>query len=83
DDVAGYENRLRAEIVPELAKSARLHPKFYRRWFLRLSTLALARSRTCRAISVDMAHGRQSYLTLKRKVYREMPRMACEMIRGT
>jgi len=83
DDVPGYGARLRESLVPELAKSARLHPKFYRTWFLRLSILALSRSRTCRATAADMTHGRQSYLTLKQRVYREMPRMAWEMVRGT
>lgn len=82
-DVPGYSRRLHREIVPELAKSARLQPKFYRTWFLRLAILALSRSRTCRTIAGNVAHGGQSYLTLKKKVYQEMPRMAMEMLVGT
>jgi flavin-dependent dehydrogenase len=83
DDVAGYPARLREVLVPELAKSARLHPKLYRTWVLRLSVFALSRSRTWRTINAEAAHGFQSYLTLKRRVYLSLPRIAGEMIVGT
>ncbi|HPM76218.1 MAG TPA: NAD(P)/FAD-dependent oxidoreductase [bacterium] len=81
-EAPAYGRRVRALLLPELIKSARLSPKFYRSWFLRLSLLALSRSRTCRRTAADMAGGAQSYLTLKKRVYREMPRIAGEMILG-
>jgi flavin-dependent dehydrogenase len=83
DDVGGYPARLHESLVPELAKSARLHPKLYRGWVLRLSILALTRSRTWRTINAETAHGFQSYLTLKRRVYRALPRVIGEVIIGT
>ncbi len=81
-EAPAYGRRVRALLLPELAKSSRLSPKFYRTWFLRLSLLALSRSRTCRLTAADMASGAQSYLTLKKRVYREMPRIAGEIIVG-
>lgn len=82
-EVPAYDRRVRGLLLPELIKSARLAPKFYRSWFLRLSLLALARSRTCRQTAADIADGAQSYLTLKRRVYREIPRVVGETILGT
>ncbi len=83
DQVAGYPVRLRETLVPELAKSARLQPKFYRPWLLRVATLALSRSRTCRRVAADVAHGFEPYLSLKKRVYHLMPRMIGEMIVST
>jgi len=77
-----YDYRIRMELAPELAKSARLQRKFFSRWRLNVGMWFLARSRTCRRISQELAHGRQSYLTFKRRMLRECPRMAAEACFG-
>ena len=77
-----YELRLRLEVIPELAKAARMQSKFYRPRLLNLAMWFLGRSRSLRRISGDLAHGRQSYVTLKRRTYRELPRILWEGLSG-
>ena len=83
DDVAGYPARLRESLVRDLAKSTRLHRKFYRDWVLRAVVLLNSRSRTARRITADVSHGFESYLTLKRRFYLNAPRMIGEFVVGT
>jgi len=79
-NLAGYEKRLRESLISELAKSARLAKKFYIPWLSRLAVFGLSRSGTARAIACEVAHGRQSYLTLKDRVYKILPRLVYEIL---
>lgn len=77
-----YDYRIRTEMTPELAKSARLQRKFFSRRRLNIGMWFLRRSRTCQRISQELAHGRQSYLTFKKRMLRESPRMLVEACFG-
>lgn len=79
---AAYDLRLRLEILPELIKAARLQRKFYKPRQLRVAMWLLDRSRKLKQIAGELAHGRQGYVTLRRRVYRDLPRIAWEALTG-
>ena len=62
---AAYAARLRDDIVPELARAARLKAGFFTPPFVRLLVGALERSAPVRAVMADLVAGRQPYRTLK------------------
>jgi flavin-dependent dehydrogenase len=79
-DPHAYDIRLRLEVVPDLAKATDFQAKLYRPRMLSLSMWMLGRSPTNRRISEDLAHGRQNYLTLRRRIYRSLPRILWESL---
>jgi geranylgeranyl reductase family protein len=79
-DPLRYELRLRADIVPDLAKSARLQTRFYRPHRLAAAMWLLRRSRTLQQISRELAHGRQDYLTLSRRLREATARVLWETL---
>jgi geranylgeranyl reductase family protein len=70
DPARGYEARVRADIVPELAVAARLKAGFFTPPFVRLLLGALDASPRIRAVMADLVAGRQSYRTLKWRLLR-------------
>jgi flavin-dependent dehydrogenase len=79
-EVASYERRLRAEVLPDLTKAAHLQPLFYRPRRLALAMWMLNRSPTWRQISRELAHGRQDYVSLRRRTYRAAPKILWEVL---
>jgi flavin-dependent dehydrogenase len=77
-DAEQYDLRVRLELVPELAKAARLFPKFYRPLVLPSALRLMARSSTARRIAEQLAHGGQDYATLRPRVYESGWRMLAE-----
>jgi menaquinone-9 beta-reductase len=60
-----YSARVRDEILPELARAARLKASFFRPSFIALMLKALDRSQAIREVMADLVAGQQSYATLK------------------
>jgi geranylgeranyl reductase family protein len=60
-----YAERVRREIVPELAHAARLRRFFFTPRFSGLLMQALRQSESVRAVMADLIAGRQPYATLK------------------
>ncbi len=60
-----YEDRVRDEIVSELARAARFKGRFFHPRFTRLLMDALHHSAQIRAVMADLVAGRQSYAGLK------------------
>jgi flavin-dependent dehydrogenase len=63
--LAGYAERVRGAIVPELAHAARLRSLFFMPRFIGLMMHALEQSKSVRAVMADLIAGRQPYATLK------------------
>lgn len=81
-DILKYKQRCEAEIIPELQKSARLFPKFYRTHFIDLMVLLSRRSRSVQRVMSDLITGTQSYLTLKSRLKSLAPKILREMLFG-
>jgi geranylgeranyl reductase family protein len=67
-----YEDRLRAEIFPELLRAARLKAKFFRPAFVGLLLRALERSARVRAVMADLVAGEQSYESLRSRLIKTL-----------
>jgi geranylgeranyl reductase family protein len=67
-----YEERLRAEIFPELLRAARLKAKFFRPAFVGLLLRALERSERVRAVMADLVAGEQSYESLRPRLIKTL-----------
>lgn len=63
-----YAARVRDEAAPELARAARFKAGFFRPAFTGLMLRALRQSEAIRSVMADLVAGRQSYLTLKRRL---------------
>ena len=63
-----YVNRLRETVYQELTRAARLKAHFFRPELLSLLVRALKRSERVRLIMADLVAGRQSYITLRRRL---------------
>lgn len=72
DAPAGYASRIHDEIIPELARAARLKEGFFRPAFGRLMMDALAESAAVRAVMADLIAGRQPYASLKWRLLRSL-----------
>ena len=72
DPAAGYVQRLRETVYPELLAAARLKARFYRPRFIRLLLSALQRSQHIRAIMADLVAGEQSYHSLRGRLLRTL-----------
>lgn len=70
DPARRYAARVRRQIVPELARAARLKAGFFRPRFARLLIDALRHSAAVRTVMADLVAGRQSYATLKWRLVR-------------
>ena len=68
----GYEERLRAEIFPELLRAARLKAKFFRPAFVGLLLHALERSERVRAVMADLVAGEQPYESLRSRLLKTL-----------
>ena len=68
DAAAGYVERLRDAIYPELIRAARLKAMFFRPTFTRLLLRALQDSGAIREIMIDLIAGRQPYRGLRRRL---------------
>jgi geranylgeranyl reductase family protein len=66
---ARYARRVHDEAVPELAQAARLKAGFFRPEFTTLMMRALRQSEAVRRVMADLVAGRQSYATLKRRLF--------------
>jgi flavin-dependent dehydrogenase len=67
-----YADRIRSEIVSDLAHAARLKAAFFDPRFSRLLVAALARSEAIRAVMGDLIAGTQSYRTLSWRLVKTM-----------
>ena len=67
-----YEQRVKDEIVPELARAARLKEAFFRPRFIRLMLNALASSERVRLVMADLLAGAQPYAGLKWRLARTL-----------
>ncbi len=67
-----YQQRVRDEIVPELARAARLKDAFFRPRFVRLMLDALASSEGVRRVMADLLAGAQPYRGLKWRLARTL-----------
>jgi menaquinone-9 beta-reductase len=63
-----YSERIRDEVVPELARAAALQATFFSSGFTNLLVEALDRSEPVRRIMGDLVAGRQPYATLRRRL---------------
>lgn len=68
DPAAGYQEALRRDIYPELARAAALKARFFSSDFSDLLVEGLARSAAVRAVMVDLIAGQQPYRTLRRRL---------------
>lgn len=67
-----YTDRVRTEIVDDLARAARLKAAFFRPRFAHLLMSALDTSERVRAVMADLVAGAQSYRTLKWRLVKTM-----------
>ena len=67
-----YEERVRAEIFPELLRAARLKAKFFRPAFVGLLLHALERSARVRAVMADLVAGEQPYESLRSRLLKTL-----------
>ena len=72
DRARRYQERVREEIVPELARAARLKDAFFRPRFIRLMLGALASSERVRLVMADLLAGAQPYRGLKCRLVRTL-----------
>jgi flavin-dependent dehydrogenase len=75
---ARYPERALADFGRELTRAAGLHRRFYTPGFAGRMVRFAARSRTIRAVLVDLVLGRQGYLGLERRLLRALPRFLVE-----
>ncbi len=79
-----YTDRVRSEIVADLACAARLKASFFRPDFTRLLMSALTQSERVRSIMADLVAGTQSYRHLKWRLAATMEwKLAWQVLRGT
>ena len=71
-DAARYASRVRSEIIPELARAARLEASFFRLAPTGLLIQALQHSPAVNEVMADLIAGRQSYLGLKWRLLRTL-----------
>jgi flavin-dependent dehydrogenase len=77
-----YAERVRDEIVGELARAARFKAGFFRPQFTRLMTDALHHSAGVRAVLADLMTGQQSYTGLKWRLAKTLEaRLAWRLLR--
>lgn len=81
-DLTQYDRRIRMELCLELARSAEMQRRFYRPWTLDLALRGLRRSPTCQGIAVELAHGTQGYLTLRKRLVVNAWKMLGEIVGG-
>jgi geranylgeranyl reductase family protein len=67
-DGAQYAARVRANLLPELARAARLKPLFFRLATTGLLIRALRKSAGVRIVTADLIAGRQGYVGLRRRL---------------
>ena len=67
-----YEGRVKDEILPELARAARLKGAFFRPRFIRLMLEALGSSERVRLVMADLLAGAQPYRDLKWRLARTL-----------
>lgn len=67
-----YEQRLRAEIFPELLHAGRLKARFFRPAFVGLLLRALERSARIRAVMADLVAGEQPYESLRSRLFKTL-----------
>jgi len=72
DHLDRYAARVRSEIVPELARAARLKDRFFRLASSGVFISALRRSGAVNAVMADLIAGRQSYAGLKWRLARTL-----------
>jgi geranylgeranyl reductase family protein len=76
-----YADRIRAEVVPELERAARLKARFFTSGFVDLMVSGLRRSGAVRAVMTDLVAGEQPYRTLKRRLLKTFEvRLAIELL---
>jgi hypothetical protein len=63
-----------AEVRPELVRSARMAPRFFKTRFLTIMVRALGTSEALREVFRDLVCGTQSYIGLKRRLIASLPR---------
>jgi flavin-dependent dehydrogenase len=68
DPGRAYVAALRREILPELARAARIKRRFFKSGFTGLLVDALASSGAIRRVMADLVAGHQPYATLKRRL---------------
>ncbi|MBI4640087.1 MAG: NAD(P)/FAD-dependent oxidoreductase [Candidatus Tectomicrobia bacterium] len=79
-DLGSYRERLKGDLLPELTKAAHLYKRFYDPQNIRNMLRLSARSSTVRAILGDLVLGDQGYLTLKRRLALNAPRVGIELL---
>jgi len=67
-----YQQRVRDEIVPELARAARLKDAFFRPRFIKLMLSALSSSEPVRLVMADLLAGAQPYRGLRWRLARTL-----------
>jgi len=80
-----YASKVGFEIVRELARASRMYKRFYRGRFFgadfKKRTVQLSRrSKTLKAILGNLISGKQSYLTLKKKLLFSIPSVGLDLI---